>query len=208
MSNWKIIKDYPNYAISDKGEVKSLPRKSEKGTRVKERILKHDVSPSGYHRVSLCDGKNVKRFLVHRLVAEAFIPNPLNKPHINHKDNNPYNNTVNNLEWVSHSENMVHAEKQGRLKISQMKGGQVSAEIQQKKAEQYFTYSMGSRFIATKVINKRRYVYFICPSCNTETHCRADLLKNPATKECTKCVRKQAGHKVWATLRKQDEDIV
>lgn len=56
-----------------------------------------------------------KNFLVHRLIAEAFIPNPHNKPAINHIDNNPSNNKIDNLEWCTQEENMQHAARQNRL---------------------------------------------------------------------------------------------
>lgn len=60
------------------------------------------------------DGKR-KRCQVHRLIAQAYIPNPENKPQINHKDGNPLNNHIDNLEWVTQSENMQHAQEAGML---------------------------------------------------------------------------------------------
>lgn len=63
----------------------------------------------GYDRVSLGD----KQYRIHRLVAEAFIPNPLNLPEVNHKDGNKKNNCVENLEWITHQENIIHAVETG-----------------------------------------------------------------------------------------------
>lgn len=70
---------------------------------------------TGYKRVCLFDeNQNRKYLFVHRLVAFSFIPNEGNKPFINHIDNNPSNNCVNNLEWCTQSENIKHAFNQGR----------------------------------------------------------------------------------------------
>ena len=64
-----------------------------------------------YQNIYLCKNKNKKCFYIHRLVAEAFIPNPNNLPEVNHKDRNKNNNYVENLEWVTASENMQHLRK-------------------------------------------------------------------------------------------------
>lgn len=70
----------------------------------------HNTSRDGrYQAVCLQVDKRQKHFYVHRLIAEAFIPNPLNKPQVNHKDGNPKNNCADNLEWVTAKENIVHA---------------------------------------------------------------------------------------------------
>lgn len=73
-------------------------------------ILKPIVSKKGYLRVSLSnDFVKHKKFLVHRLVAEAFIPNPKNLPQVNHKDENKQNNSVKNLEWCTPLENLKYS---------------------------------------------------------------------------------------------------
>lgn len=63
----------------------------------------------GYHQIDLYKNRIVKQIGIHRLVAQAFIPNPNNKPQVNHKDGIKINNHVSNLEWVSASENIQHA---------------------------------------------------------------------------------------------------
>lgn len=109
---WKDIKGYEGlYQISNFGKVYSKIG----NLRYKNPhpiMMKYDSS-GGYARVMLSKDKVFKRFLVHRLVAEAFIPNPLNKPEVNHIDGNKLNNCVDNLEWVTCKENKRHAIKNG-----------------------------------------------------------------------------------------------
>lgn len=78
----------------------------------------------GYRRVSITyeDGTS-KRQYVHRLVAEAFIPNPENKPFVNHKDGNKSNNSLENLEWVTNQENVTHAKENNLLCVGEEKSG-------------------------------------------------------------------------------------
>lgn len=94
---WENIAGFDGlYQISNYGRVKSL---------YKNKILKQTKCKLGYCRVNLYKNKECKKFLVHRLVASAFIKNPYNLPIINHKDENPSNNNVNNLEWCTYSYN-------------------------------------------------------------------------------------------------------
>lgn len=104
---YKDIEGYNDeYQVSNLGNVKSVKRNI---------VLKPDTDQRGYKRVTLCQNGKIQKFLVHRLVAQAFIANPLGKPHVNHIDNTPGNDWEENLEWCTHSENMLHAHKQGRL---------------------------------------------------------------------------------------------
>jgi hypothetical protein len=73
------------------------------------RVLKPEIIWDGYERVTLSQDNKLKRFRVHRLVAEAFIPNPDDLPFVNHKDGNKRNNCVSNLEWVNCQQNTIHA---------------------------------------------------------------------------------------------------
>ena len=114
MEEWKEIKGFEGvYAVSNYGNVKRLEhykRCGEKGqTFLEERIVRQYKNFRGYYRVHLSRrGKNHMRF-VHRLVAEAFIPNDEKKPQVNHIDGNKENNNVTNLEWVTNQENNIHA---------------------------------------------------------------------------------------------------
>ena len=101
----KNIKDFPGYVVSEDGTVYSL-NYNNTGT-VKE--LKTSTTHCGYKIVCLRKNKRPCWKSVHRLVAKAFIPNPDNKNCVNHIDGDKSNNCVKNLEWVTHSENMVHA---------------------------------------------------------------------------------------------------
>lgn len=113
---WKNIKGYEGkYQISNIGNVKSLLWWSGLFKKFfnKERFLIKTEDNHGYYYVTLCKDNKKKKFLVHRLVAEAFIPNPENKPQVNHIDGNKKNNQINNLEWCTNQENISHALKTG-----------------------------------------------------------------------------------------------
>lgn len=80
------------------------------------KILKLYISKKGYLQVNLTKNRQSKTSSVHRLVATAFIQNPKNKPEVNHIDGNKQNNKIDNLEWVTSSENTIHAIKTGLVK--------------------------------------------------------------------------------------------
>jgi hypothetical protein len=89
------IEEHNNYAVSNSGKVKNVLTK---------RVLKNFIDGSGYGNVDLDDENNS----VHRLVATAFLPNPKNKPCVDHIDNNRTNNNVSNLRWATVQENMMN----------------------------------------------------------------------------------------------------
>lgn len=98
---WKDVKDYKGlYQVSNLGNIKSIKY---------SKILKPYKEKKGYLRVDLNKNGIRRHYLVHRLVAETFIPNPENKPQINHKDGCKENNLWNNLEWCTNLENAIHA---------------------------------------------------------------------------------------------------
>ena len=122
---WKDIKGYEGlYKVSNFGRVKSLCRKSICGSHyitIKEKILKPSKTGSDrkyLHIILAKDGINISKF-IHRLVAEAFIPNPNNLPQINHKDEDPSNNCVYNLEWCDAKYNCNYGSHNYKNKLSQ-----------------------------------------------------------------------------------------
>lgn len=111
---WKSITGYEGiYEISDAGEIKSIQRVITDAVghtyTIRERILKTYQLPNGYLTVTLCKNNQTRRYYIHRLVAETFIPNPLNLPIINHKNGNKQNCHAYNLEWSTYSDNNQHA---------------------------------------------------------------------------------------------------
>lgn len=93
---WKPIDGYPDYEVSNTGKVRNC---------ITGKELKTRLSNKGYDRVRLYKNRIGKNLFVHRLVAKAFIPNPDNLPLINHKDETPLNNCVDNLEWCDYAYN-------------------------------------------------------------------------------------------------------
>lgn len=110
------IKGYEGlYKISNKGDVISLS-KIRGFLKLKERIITPTIKANKYLDIKLVKDGIPKHFYVHRLVAEHFIPNPDNLPQVNHKDKNPSNNSVDNLEWCNNSYNVRYSNIPNKLK--------------------------------------------------------------------------------------------
>jgi hypothetical protein len=109
---WKDIKGYEGiYQVSNLGRVKSLNYHRE----CYEKVLNQSTNKHGYLLAALCKNSNAKFFSVHRLVAQAFIPNPFNLPQINHKDENKKNNSIDNLEWCTAKYNNNYGTRKERM---------------------------------------------------------------------------------------------
>ena len=209
MTSFREIEGYEGlYAVSSTGIVKSLDRtvtqKNGKVMFYPGKILQPDqttMSNTTYYRVSLSKNHKVTRYLVHRLVAKAFIATDDATLHINHIDNDATNNNVSNLEWCTHSENMLHAQRQGRLRASQCKGGKKIAAIEHNAAIERIVNHVGFTSGLLEIIgyagyfgngkHPKHYAKCWCHGCQTEHSIYAYSVFSQRTKSCLKCSRKK-----------------
>lgn len=98
-----MIPNYTNYSATQSGKIFSHKTK---------KYIRGQINNEGYIRLGLYGDNGEKKFLIHRLIAQTFIPNPENKPQVNHIDNDKSNNCVDNLEWITNKENRNHALRQ------------------------------------------------------------------------------------------------
>lgn len=146
---WKDINDWEGYyIISNKGKIISLERESnhsrgngEKCIR-KQRIVIGSQSKT-YYFIALTKGGITKRKTLHRLLAIHFIPNPHNKPCVNHKNGKKWDNRLSNLEWATHKENTAHAIKFGLMKASYGMKGKIGRKNKKSKRVQQIDIKTG-----------------------------------------------------------------
>lgn len=115
---WRDIEGYEGYQVSSEGRVRSLNRTViRNGIEIhrKGKILKPIKDRYGYLQYRLYKNKKMKNVLAHRLVANAFLPNPDNLPQVNHKDETPYHNNVENLEWCTQGYNNKYGTRIERI---------------------------------------------------------------------------------------------
>ena len=156
MEEWKDIEGYEGlYQVSNEGRIRSLDRYVNNywGTKqfVRGRIMISTPNKNGYLNVTLCKNGKPKRFYVHRLVAEAFIPNPDNKPCIDHISTDVKDNRPANLKWCTHKENsnnfltkchMSDSQKKNESNIERLK------ILSEKKKKKICQFTLGGELVA------------------------------------------------------------
>lgn len=113
LEKFKLIEGYDHYLVSTWGKIYRIDKAFQVETDYQHMTrklseLSTEETSKGYLRVYLSKNGKRKHHKVHRLVARAFIPNPDNKPQVNHIDGNKHNNSITNLEWVTDEENKLH----------------------------------------------------------------------------------------------------
>lgn len=161
---WKDIEGYEGlYQISNFGKVKSF-RPWNRSFGEKERILKPTINANGYEQVTLYRSQSDRhKFLVHRLVAKAFIENPEHLEAVNHKDENPRNNQVYNLEWCTLSYNNAYGTARVRGSITK---GQ---RVQQLTVNGVLLATYESLQIASEITGIRKHAIKDCCSGHCQT---------------------------------------
>lgn len=160
---WKDVVGYEGlYQVSNYGRVKSLNYSNQYKSFVRNRILKLSTNHKGYVCVSI-GYKPRRTCTVHRLVAQAFIPNPNKLPQVNHKDGNKQNNVVSNLEWCDNDFNMNHA------KINGLLNGRTN-----KLKKQIEQYSLNDEFISKWASAKDVYQTLKISSSHIRECCRGE----------------------------------
>lgn len=137
---WKNIEEYPNYQVSNMGRVKRLSTGYYRRT---EKILKPQLQNNGYLHIKLSQKDKTKCILVHRLVAQVFIPNPNNLPQVNHINEDKTDNRVENLEWCTQKYNINYGNGiSKRVKTNKENGtykkiGEINSKIRSKSILQF-----------------------------------------------------------------------
>jgi hypothetical protein len=214
---YKDIKGYEElYQVSNKGNVKALDRynvdKNGKQKFYPGKTLKPDIirrKHTSYLRVTLCKNGHLKKIQIHRLVAETFIENPDSKSCVNHIDNNGSNNIVTNLEWCTHAENMVHAQKQGRLTVAQSKAGKTTGKKLRIEALNEIANAVGTEVNGYSICKYtgfkkgRHYIEARCLRCKLTSELAYRHVTRGKNSRCVKCRNvKDTNLQAWKDRKK------
>ena len=166
---WKPIPNYEEYEVSTFGRVKRLaydkPVCGGSFQHCNERILSPQLRKNGYQTVMLSKKGVIKSFLIHRLVAITFIPNPDNLQQVNHKDENPSNNCVNNLELCDQKYNSNYGTSKSRI-ASKLKNGLLSKPVQQYSTDGIFVREYTSAMEASRKLGLNASGIISCCNCH------------------------------------------
>lgn len=203
---WKDIVNYKgSYMVSNLGKIKSNLISGPQITRNDKtfKILKQipfKKSNTTHKRISLSANGISKQYSVHRIVAEAFLNNPMHLPIVNHIDNNGENNRIDNLEWCTQSYNLHHAQKQERLFEAQSKGGTTNGKIRNSKSLEFINNYIGTTICDWKIIDidkdtieikQPRRIICQCMRCNKIQSVLFHSVKIERSKMCKSCAQKQ-----------------
>ena len=150
-----FINGFDDYSVTEDGRIYSH-RRIINNQHFGGRFLKKRLNLEGYYKVTLMKNRKPFEKKVHRLIAECFIPNPNNKPCINHKDGNKQNNQISNLEWVTYKENTAHAIKHGLFVFADPNLPRVNRKLDKEQIKEIFenyqenSQNKGLNFFANK----------------------------------------------------------
>lgn len=189
---WKDIKDYEGlYQVSNLGRIKSLGRYMKNHSKkqwIEEKILTPQLNQGGYMVVGLCKNGKRKVHRIHRIIAEAFIPNSENKPYINHINGIKTDNTITNLEWCTNSENVQHGWDTGLHVVTDK-----LRQVGYKHSKLYFNPKKQRKKVIQYDLNNN----FI-KEWNSITEVNKELkINNTSIGQCCMGKRKTAGDFIW-----------
>lgn len=158
-----LSKPLNNYFVTNYGRVVNA---------VTNKVLKPKLADTGYPKITFQINKKKYERYLHRLIAESFIPNPHNKPFINHSDGVKTNYTITNLEWNTPKENAEHASRTGLLKVGEESGRSHITESQAKRIIEALNngerncdivrnFDFATRSIVEKIKNKRKWKHLL-----------------------------------------------
>lgn len=153
MEEWRTIANYPMYEVSSEGRIRSYYN-GKYGRRSIPKLMSNKIDKIGYVFIHLKNQNGRKPCRIHRLVAEAFIPNPDNLPEVNHIDENKENNLVSNLEWCDRIHNIRHSKPWDKEEVSvnqyDLNGTLINTWSSMSEAARYCNVSPQSIFSAIK----------------------------------------------------------
>lgn len=182
---WKPIKGFPNYLVSNYGRVYSLGRRvhNHNGTWFRHGEFKIPQRKGKYFAVKIyADGVD-KYVFIHRLVAEAFIPNGYDLPYVNHKDENHYNNMTSNLEWCDTTYNNTYGRRLEKVKKTRIASGNTSI-VDKYSLDGLFIERFPTYYDAARSVGRPRGAGNICKCCKGERSYAYGFVWRYAKEDC------------------------